>query len=93
LAVLTSPATQNERCSWSVQYEPANLTARLWNGGRGFGGPGLQRDPPHSLIYTTYGEEKHDNVATVPNVDRISSLPETSLPAPAKLIIYNYIMN
>lgn len=55
LAVLTSPATPNERRSSRVQYEPANLTARLWNGGRGFGGPGASaRSSPlsHSLIFT-----------------------------------------
>ena len=59
LAVLTSPGTPNERCSSSVQYEPANLAARLWKGGRGFEGPGLQRDPPHSPTHTIYGEEKN----------------------------------
>ena len=59
LAVLTSPATPNERCSSSVQYEPANLAARLWKGGRGFEGPGLQRDSPHPPTRTIYGKEKN----------------------------------
>jgi hypothetical protein len=58
-AVLTSPGRPNARCSsCTVQYEPANFAARLWNGGRGFGGPGLQRDPPHSPTHTIHKEEK-----------------------------------
>ena len=57
LAVLTSPGRPNERCCSSVQYEPANSAARLWKGGRGFEGPGLQRDASHSPTHTIYGEE------------------------------------